>query len=355
MKQIDIIIPAYNAADTIDATLQSIAEQSLIDIIHVEVVSDCSDDYKQLKSVISKWADKIDINVTQLTSNQGPGAARQTGINRTTSDFIMFVDADDILKDSMSVAKLYREIRRKELVNLVSSPFTEELEDGTTKEKASNFTWLFGKMYRRSFLKENDIQFTSTRANEDVGFNMQCVLCSDSVLKNISVIPESVYIWKYKEDSITRRDNGRYAYTVACAGYLFNMSDAIFKALYKKPENLMRIEDRIIEAMAEAFAMFRVCSVMEPDYIPTLLQSIKAFVIGTYNPIIGTKSIETPALYHHLEIRRDRIGRRPEGVPALDFVTFIKAIQVECPDEEILNFLGLRKGDQDELVEHSST
>ena len=41
-KQIDIIIPAYNAHNTIDKALASIACQNISDKIKVTIVNDCS-------------------------------------------------------------------------------------------------------------------------------------------------------------------------------------------------------------------------------------------------------------------------------------------------------------------------
>ena len=43
-KEIDVVIPAYNAGYTIDKTLMSIAIQSIVDSVCVIIVDDVSDE-----------------------------------------------------------------------------------------------------------------------------------------------------------------------------------------------------------------------------------------------------------------------------------------------------------------------
>ena len=46
-KIVDIVIPAYNAGNTIDKTLMSIAIQNIVDKLCVIIVDDCSDKENQ--------------------------------------------------------------------------------------------------------------------------------------------------------------------------------------------------------------------------------------------------------------------------------------------------------------------
>ena len=71
---IDIIIPAYNAHNTIKKTLISICMQTVKDKINVYIIDDCSnEDYKE---IINIFKDKINIKYYKLKENSGPGVAR---------------------------------------------------------------------------------------------------------------------------------------------------------------------------------------------------------------------------------------------------------------------------------------
>ena len=71
---IDIIIPAYNAHDTIMKTLISINLQNIKNKVNVYIIDDCSDvDYSR---EVDLFFDKINIKQLKLSKNSGPGVAR---------------------------------------------------------------------------------------------------------------------------------------------------------------------------------------------------------------------------------------------------------------------------------------
>lgn len=88
---IDVIIPAYNSMPWIKATIKSVLEQTHANI-KVYVVDDGSKDDTGsfVKSVKDKRLHYI------KKGNGGVSSARNVGIKHADSDFIAFVDADDI-------------------------------------------------------------------------------------------------------------------------------------------------------------------------------------------------------------------------------------------------------------------
>ena len=96
--------------------------------------------------------------------------------------------------------------------------------------------WMFGKLYRRSFIDKNNIRFNSTRANEDNGFNTLLRLCATEQ-EPICFIQDNVYFWHSKEDSITRVNNCEYSYNQSFVGYTDNMIYAITEAKKRNPFN----------------------------------------------------------------------------------------------------------------------
>ena len=89
MKKLDIIIPAYNAHDTLEKTLMSIAIQTYKDY-SVTIVNDCSiKDYDELVEQYSKY---FRIEEITIGKNLGPGVARKIGLAYTKSPYILFID-----------------------------------------------------------------------------------------------------------------------------------------------------------------------------------------------------------------------------------------------------------------------
>ena len=89
---VSIIIPAYQSANTITCTLNSIQSQTYKNI-EVIVVNDGSTD--RLKNIIDGRPEKI-IYVEQ--KNSGAPVARNSGVAQSHGDFILFCDADIVLQ-----------------------------------------------------------------------------------------------------------------------------------------------------------------------------------------------------------------------------------------------------------------
>ena len=220
---IDVIIPAYNAHNTIKRTLFSIAYQQNSEQLKVYIINDASD--KDYSNEVNFFKNFIDIKEIVLKENGGPGVARQCGIDNSDSEYIVFIDADDVFYSPYSIQTLYKNIKNAE-ADLVVSSFYEELEDGTKKEYTDNPIWLHGKIYRRKFLEENNIRFNDTRANEDNGFN-QLILLHDS---KVEYIEDFTYLWLCNHNSITRKNEHEY-YFGGLEGYIYNMTWALEKAI----------------------------------------------------------------------------------------------------------------------------
>lgn len=214
---IDLIIPCYNAHDTIERTLCSVYMQTMCKYIHIILVDDNSDKpYDYLKD---KFND-LDLEIIRLDKNYGSGCTRRIGMKKGNNEYIMFMDADDTFTNSFAVRRLYDYIKENEY-DCVTSNFLEDLGNGKFVKHEQDSIWVFGKIYKREFLEKNSIYFNDTRANEDTGFNTICFFVG-----NWGYLNDNTYIWHYKEDSITRRDGGIYRFT-GIKGYLDNMEWAI--------------------------------------------------------------------------------------------------------------------------------
>ena len=197
-----IIIPAYNARNTIYKTLDSIKIQKNISSFVVVIVRDTGEVYDDIVNEYKKF---YNIRTIDMPENGGPGLARQYGIDNTDSEYIVFIDADDYFYDENSLFNLMDGIKNADLG--VGNFRYERDNEVTIKQK--NFVWLHGKIYRRQFLLDNNIRFNDTRANEDNGFNRLILFHKP----NIVFIDKLVYVYSENSNSITRKDNRLYKFT----------------------------------------------------------------------------------------------------------------------------------------------
>lgn len=90
---VSIIIPAYNAAMTVEQSIRSVLEQTYSNL-EIIVIDDGSTDSTFLKCS----ALKDDRLSCFRIENSGASAARNVGLQKANGDFIQFLDADDILQ-----------------------------------------------------------------------------------------------------------------------------------------------------------------------------------------------------------------------------------------------------------------
>lgn len=92
MITVSVVIPAYNCADTIGETLDTVLGQT-VPVHEVVVVNDGSPDTPALDRVLASYAPRVRV---LKQANAGPSAARNTGIQAATGTHVAFLDADDL-------------------------------------------------------------------------------------------------------------------------------------------------------------------------------------------------------------------------------------------------------------------
>lgn len=97
--KVSIIIPLYNVAPYIKRCLDSVAAQTYIGDMECILVDDCGTDNSL--GIARKWIDnytgRIKFFIFCHTSNQGLSAARNTGIQVATGEYVYFLDSDDAI------------------------------------------------------------------------------------------------------------------------------------------------------------------------------------------------------------------------------------------------------------------
>lgn len=144
---VSIVVPCYNQAHFLKDSLQSVLNQTYTNWECI-VVNDGSPD--NISTVIKNWLDK-DSRIRYVEKeNGGLSSARNFGIRQSKGEYILALDADDILhKDYL--LKLVPELQNDETLAIVSSYrefFRGNINNVFYKEKAKGSTY-------RNFMFEN--------------------------------------------------------------------------------------------------------------------------------------------------------------------------------------------------------
>lgn len=97
--KVSIIIPVYNVAPYIIRCLDSVAAQTYTGEMECLLVDDCgSDDSINIaKQWIQSYNGNIDFIIFHHSKNQGLSAARNTGIEVASGNYVYFLDSDDAI------------------------------------------------------------------------------------------------------------------------------------------------------------------------------------------------------------------------------------------------------------------
>ena len=93
VPEITVVIPAYNAAETIGIQLDALIAQKDAPAFEVVVADNRSTD--GTAAVAESYGDRLGIRVVPAFERQGVNCARNTGAAAASSDLILLLDADD--------------------------------------------------------------------------------------------------------------------------------------------------------------------------------------------------------------------------------------------------------------------
>lgn len=221
---VSVIVPAYNAEKTVEKALQSLIDQTFKDI-EIIIIDDGSKD--KTREIISSFAAKDNrIKLILKDVNEGLSAARNSGIEIATGDYIGFVDSDDWCEKDM-FEKLYNGANDADVVvsgfyhdsladdgSLVVQTEDRMTESASTSDKKEIVKWAakldsmrifaftWNKLYKREFLEKTGIIFEQQTLIEDYMYN--CKIW-ESVGK-LSVVEGAYYHYiKFSKEALTQK------------------------------------------------------------------------------------------------------------------------------------------------------
>ncbi len=146
MKKVSIIVPAYNAHNTLARCLGSLVHQTLEDI-EVIVVNDASTDdtWEIMQECERQFPDKVII--VDGGVNRGSGGARNQGFDLATGEYIGLVDSDDYVAPNM-FELLYDKAKEGDY-DMVDCGFYSEAKDKATLYTGDNVSGILDDEKRR--------------------------------------------------------------------------------------------------------------------------------------------------------------------------------------------------------------
>ena len=219
MIKISFIVPFYNVEQYIEECVRSLYNQDIpLDEYEVICINDCSpdDSVEIVKSLQNEYSNLI---LIEHLENKKLGGARNTGLQYAKGEYIWFVDSDDMIKpNSLGLVLKYLTINKLDFIHFGWDEFNDgntiecdkiqntEVLTGTELFFDKRFTWwknhitAWCKVYKKSFLLENNIHFAEHIMYEDNDYALKVY----SSAKKCMHISENLYLYRVNNDSITR-------------------------------------------------------------------------------------------------------------------------------------------------------
>ena len=329
---ITIGIPAYKAESHICDCISSIQIQTIKKELSVIVASDHpGDDYEFLHD---RFPD-LDITILPCEENTGAGLARQRCIDACKTDWITFIDADDIFYTPFALETMARGIAQN--VIEVQATFLQEIENNPQIRAFPmaniGHPWVFGRLYNTIFLKQNEIRFSELRAMEDGEFNWKIRMTIEGTPLLINVINEPVYLWRIgSEHSITRLGAGddgipQYNFDLCQTGATIASIRASKFCKKKNPFN-GGIDRFVTEMMVDKYFTYVECEAKKPVFAEQNFFNAKRFYHECFKEIEGR--IDNKIIADIYTMQRSQHGQDLLGIiPEISFFEFMEKVKSE--------------------------
>lgn len=224
-KLVSIVIPMFNAKQNLKECIDSVLLQDY-EPLEVIFINDGSTD--STVEICEEYC--LDYSYMSLYSqdNQGPGAARNKGIDLAKGEYICFLDADDYFDGEDVISKLVicAETNQADIVCGSFRKLTEEgisdvnyhhLDEVEVQDSVEfrfrgfflyghlGFNW--GKLYRKQFINNNQLFIPTYPYIEDKAFNMRCCICRPKY----AFIQESIYVYRLSNQVVDFQDKEDFA------------------------------------------------------------------------------------------------------------------------------------------------
>lgn len=249
---ISIIIPMYNAQNTIKDTLENICKQTYHNL-QIIVVDNLSTDHSV--DIVNNYMtidNRIDL---YFAEKKGPSAARNVGLDHVKGDMIFFCDADDKMHENMilymyenllkhnascSFCKFTSDFRSQEIVfandSLIQLNTEKAIFECLTNDDIGGYLW--NKCFLTKIITENHIRFDEDIFHcEDLLFVIKYLLCVNKII----VTEKALYYYNHTENSLSNQQFSWWQITNLHARLMITemLKNASYISLYKTSKHLL--------------------------------------------------------------------------------------------------------------------
>lgn len=204
-----MIVPVYNVEAYLDDCLTSLQSQEYTDF-EVICVNDGSTDGS--REILSEWESRFPQLKVIDRENGGLSAARNTGLETASGDYVVFVDSDDWVESTM-LSRLAEEAHGEDMICFACRKSDSGATDTLIPEQNGGwnyynrhalehrevpFVCVWQRCYRREFLLKNGLHFREGILHEDNEFTPRACMKAES----IKVIPDVLYNYRVRPGSI---------------------------------------------------------------------------------------------------------------------------------------------------------
>lgn len=293
---VDLIIPVYKNKAGLYRTLMSVGTE-LKDQVLVTIVDDASGE--TYDDIIQLFQKIFPIRILYLEENSGPGIARNLGLSQATQKWVCFIDCGDTFLTPTTLFEMIHECELHDDLWMASWAHQEEfIYDGEEPGLpyvygivGSGHNRMHGKIYRRQFLMNYNIQFCTTcpRANEDIGFNLCArLICQNASLQDglqhIYEFENPAVVWKVTGPSVVRANNCEFYYRRQNSGMAQNAMHALQKA-YEYNVDRSLILREIYEEICHMYFFYLITLNGRPEFIEESLQGALYYYCNAFRDV----------------------------------------------------------------------
>lgn len=221
MPSISVIVPVYNASLYVERCVRSVMAQDYAGETECIIVDDGSTDGSAeiAAEIIGRYSGQVKFHIIRHSRNRGLSEARNTGIEASTGEYILFLDSDDELSIH-ALSLMADEVRKHPGVDIVAGeyylcsnyaayhsrhtlPYVEGLQacrrellrEGTLLDTAHN------KLVRRNLITGNKLRFRTGIYHEDSLWRWDCA----KVVKSIAFLSKPTMVYFNNPGSIVNR------------------------------------------------------------------------------------------------------------------------------------------------------
>lgn len=216
--RISIIVPVYNVESYIYNCLTSIISQKTVHEIECILVDDCGNDnsIEIIRQFIKDYTGRIAFKLVGHNHNRGLSAARNTGLDICTGDYVLFLDSDDVLPQN-SIHNLSQPLKYYQYDFVIGKVCVSglgtkapmlKLTEGAymgnkiVRETYLNHDWYmmaWNKLCNVNFIKKHNLYFEEGLIHEDDMWSFMLSMHAN----NFYVVPLETYTYVLRLESIT--------------------------------------------------------------------------------------------------------------------------------------------------------